>query len=104
MDGNILINGEILTYHSQYKTDQEGKKIGQDSEDLNNIITKEHLIKIYQFYTPKRREYPPGSSSHGTFTKIDYKLAQTDNITEFYKDKEYSDLNAIRPEVTNKTK
>ena len=51
------------------------QKINNDKVDLNSTINQLELIDIYWTLYPPTEEYTFSSSSHGTFTEIDYILA-----------------------------
>ena len=63
------------------------------------------LIDIYRPFHPKAAEYTYFSSTHGTFSMIDYMLWHKTNFNKFkikIKSSIFSDLNAMKLEINHK--
>ena len=65
------------------------QKISKDIVELNNMINQLDIINICRLH-PTTAEYTFFSSSHGTFTKVDYILGHKTHVTNLKEQKSYN--------------
>ena len=76
MDSNMLRIGDFHIPLSTMETTAR-QKINKEREDLNNTIDQLDLIEIYRTIHPITAAYTFFSSVHGTFSRIDHILGNT---------------------------
>lgn len=82
------------------------QNINSKTYDLNSTIDKMNLTDIYKTLYPTTLEYKFLSSTHGTFSRIDYMLGHKSSIKLFKKIKIitsiFSEHNAIKLDINCK--
>ena len=102
INSNIVIIGYINTPFSPKGTSSK-MKINKEKQALNDTLNKMDLIDIYRTFYPKTTEYTFFSSTHGTFSRIDYILGHKSSLGKFKKIEIvsgiFSDHNARRLDI-----
>ena len=104
---NKIILGQFNTPLSPM--DRSSKmKINQETQALNDTLSKMDLIDIYKTFHPKTTEYTFFSSAHGTFSRIDDILGHKSSLCKFKKiefvSSIFSDHNAMRRDINYRKK
>ena len=107
IDSNTIIVGDFYTPLSP--RDRSSKmKINKETQALNDILNKMHLIDIYRTFQPKTTEYTFFSSAHGTFSRIDHILGHKSSLGKFKKieiiSSIFSENNAMRLDINYREK
>ena len=61
------------------------QKINKETQVLNDTLDEMNLIDIFSTFHPNAEEYTFFSSTHGTFSRIDYILGHKSNFSRFKK-------------------
>ena len=84
------------------------QKINKKTETLNATIDQLGLIDIYKTFHPKTMNFTFFSSTHGTFSRINYILGHKSSLGKFKKAEIipsiFSDHNAVRLDVNYRKK
>ena len=107
IDSIAIIVGDFNTPLSPM--DRSSKmKINQETQALNDTLSKTDLIDIYRTFHPKPTEYIFFSSAHRTFSRIDHILGHKSGLGKFEKieiiSSIFSDHNAMRLHINYRKK
>ena len=84
------------------------QKINKETQTLNDTIDQLNLIDIYKTFYPKTMNFTFFSSTHRTFSRIDYILGHKSSLGKFKKieiiPSIFSDHNAVRLDVNYRKK
>ena len=84
------------------------QKINKETQALNDTLDQTDLIDIYRTFHPKAAEYTFFSSTHGTFSRIDYILGHKSSLGMFKKTEIISSIfsnhNTMRLEINYRKK
>ena len=84
IDSNTIIVGDFNTPLS--KMDRSSKqKINKDNVSPNNALQEMDLTDIQRAFHPKEAKYIFFSNAHGTFSKIDGRIAHKTSLNKFKK-------------------
>ena len=84
------------------------QKINKETQVLNEALDEMDLTVIFRTFHPNAEEYTFFSSTHGTFSRIDYILGHKSNLSKFKKieiiSSIFSDHNTMRLGISYKKK
>ena len=105
MKGEINNNTIVEDFNTQLTPmDRSTKqKINKETQTLNDTIEQLDLIDIYRTFHPKTMNFTFFSSTHGTFSRINYILGHKSSLGKFKKieiiPSIFSDHNAVRLDI-----
>ena len=107
INNNTIIVGDFNT--PLIPMDRSTKqKINKETQTLNDTIDQLDLIDIYRTFHSKTMNFTFFSSTHGTFSRIDYILSHQPSFGKFKKieiiPSIFSDHNAVRLDVNYRKK
>jgi len=107
INNNTIIVGDFNTQLTPMDRSTK-QKINKETQTLNGTIGQLALIDIYRTFHPKRMNFTFFSSTHGTFSRIDYILGHKSSLCKFKKSEiipsTFSDNNAVRLDVNYRRK
>ena len=107
IDSNTIMVGDFNTPLTPMDRSSK-QKINKETQVLNDILDEMDLIDIFRTFHPNAEEYTFFSSTHGTFSRIDYILGHRSNLSKSKKTEIISSIfsnhNTMRLDINNKKK
>ena len=86
---NIIIVGDFNTQLTTMDRSTK-QKISKETQTLNDTLDQLDLIDIYRTFHPKTMNFTFFSSTHRTFSRIDYILGHKSSLGKFKKNGNHS--------------
>ena len=107
INSNTIIVGDFNTPLAPMDRSTK-QKISKEIQTLNDTMDQLVLIDIYKTFHPKTMNFTFFSSTHGTFSRINYILGHKSSLGKFKKieiiPSIFSDHNAVRLDFTDRRK